>query len=110
MRIEDLTPEQVDQLKACKTYEECMAFASEAGLEFDESEHNALRMFYDDPEAFAARVEQAYAEVEDADITEDELKALAGGKNDKGFWPIIVDLASGGAVTKQIMDNYRKFW
>ena len=77
MRIEDLTKEQVEQFRACETYEEFMALASEIGLEFDEAQAKALRLIF-----------------EDADITEDELKAVAGGADQSAYAVLIDDLVS----------------
>ena len=38
MRIEDLTPEQQEQVKACKTPEEVLALARESGYELTDEE------------------------------------------------------------------------
>ena len=58
MKIEDLTPEQVEEFRACKTYEELMAHASEVGLELEDDRAEMLRLSFEDPDAFAERMEQ----------------------------------------------------
>ena len=42
MRLEDLTPEQKDKVKACKTPEEILALAKEEGYELSDEELNAV--------------------------------------------------------------------
>ena len=42
MDIKDLTPEQMEKAKACKTPEEMLALAKEEGYELSEDELNAI--------------------------------------------------------------------
>ena len=36
MKLEDMTPEQMEQVKKCETPEECMAFMAENGIELSD--------------------------------------------------------------------------
>ena len=38
MKLENLTPEQIEQAKECKTPEECLAFIRENGIELTEEQ------------------------------------------------------------------------
>lgn len=110
MKTKDLTPEQAERFQACETYEDFMSLAGEVGLELDENEDEALRLLFKDPEAFAARMAQTSAEDEDADFTEDELKAVAGGADQRAWVPAIVDLCSPERARKiamQYTDLYK---
>lgn len=42
MNYEDLTPEQMEKAKACKTPEELLALAKEEGYELSEEDLNAV--------------------------------------------------------------------
>ena len=114
MKIEDLTQEQVDQFRACSTYEELMKLADDVGLELDESQTAALRLSFEDPDAFAARVREAAAEDEKEAMSEDELKAVAGGvKGDaeynRAYWAAIVPLCSSARVRGEFAGYAKKY-
>lgn len=110
MKIEDLTPDQAEQFQACKTYEELMAHASEIGLEIEDDRAEMLRLSFEDPDAFAERMEQVIEADEDADLTEEGLKAIAGGAGDQSaYWPAICALCDPAAVRANVIKIYNKY-
>ena len=112
MRIEDITEEQAAQFQACKTYEEFMAYASEVGLELDEAQAEDLRLALEDPEALKARLGQAFEPEDDADISEEESKAIVGGvvtEEERAWWVHIGALISPSAVTWKVWKIHEKY-
>ena len=62
MKFEDLSPELKEQIKACKTPEEVLAFAKEEGYELTREEAEAYM-----------------AEMDDVELDGEALKKVAGG-------------------------------